>query len=134
MLTENEVVKFTAKFLKENGYDINKINSTNDRGYDIVAEKNGVPLYIEAKGQTSANKNSNRYGLEFDSGQKMDHVSKALYYLMKTHNMYPKSKVAIALPSDQRHLDLIENISHSLSKLEICVYFVSENGLVSVRN
>jgi hypothetical protein len=134
MLTENEVVTYTAKYLKADGYHLSKVSSTNDRGYDIVAEKDGVTLYVEAKGQTSADKSSNRYGLEFDSGQKMDHVSKALYYLMKTLNKEPSSKVAIALPLDTRHLDLINDVISSIHQLKIRIFFVSEDGTVKVIN
>jgi hypothetical protein len=48
-------------------------------GYDIIAlSRNGVELIIEAKGQTSSIKDTNRYGKEFTPSQKFDHVSKAV--------------------------------------------------------
>ena len=70
MLTEDEVIDIMIDYLKNDGYEIESYCSTSQRGHDIVARKNDEYLCIEAKGQTSANPKSNRYGREFDSAQK----------------------------------------------------------------
>lgn len=66
MLTENEVVNATCKEIKNEGYTINQQLSTIQKGIDIVAEKNGIKIYIEAKGGTSSKVGTNRYGKPFN--------------------------------------------------------------------
>ena len=90
-------------------------------------------LYVEAKGQTSSKPHTKRYGLEFNRNQKMDHISKAIYSALKTKNRYIDSQVAIALPADDIHIELLEAVLPSLKQLGIEVFSVTENGDVIVR-
>lgn len=131
MLLENDVVKYCIKYLKGEGYQILSSSDTSQHGYDIVAKKNNIIFYIEAKGQTSSKEHTNRYGKEFTPNQKWDHVSKAVYTVMKILNEKENCMVGIALPLDGTHVNLIEKILPSLQKLEIKILFVNEKGKVT---
>ena len=79
MLTENDVVEAVARHLKDGGWQIEDTKSTDQRGHDIVAARDGTVLAVEAKGGTSSKRGTHRHGLPFNSGQKRSHVSVALY-------------------------------------------------------
>ena len=126
-LYENDVVDCVIQYLEINGFRILNSSDTYSHGDDIVAEKEGKKLYIEAKGQTSSKPGTSRYGKEFNRNQKMDHVSKAVYSSLKTENQLTRSQVGIALPADEVHIELIEAIIPSLKQIRILVFLVAEN-------
>jgi len=132
-LYENDVVDFVIRYLEVNGFRILSSSDTYSHGYDIVAEKDGKTLYIEAKGQTSSKPGTSRYGKEFNRNQKIDHVSKAIYSALKTKNQLMRSQVGIALPADEVHIELIEAVIPSLKQIGIQVFLVAENGKVVMR-
>lgn len=132
MLTENQVIESVKKHLiNELEYDKNKIETvdTYSKGYDIIAEKNGQKLIIEAKGQTSSKK-SNRKGQEFTHAQKKTHVAMAMYKTMQTLEKEKNCKVGIAFPNDTAHMGIIHRIKPSLDKLNIEIFLVSQEGKV----
>jgi Holliday junction resolvase-like predicted endonuclease len=129
MLTENDVIKNVAEELNKTGYNNIETVDTFQKGYDIIAEKNGIKLFIEAKGQTSS-KHSNREGKEFTHAQKKNHVAMAVYKTMQTIENNKGCKVGIAFPGDIAHRKIIERIRPSLDKLKINVYFVNDNKKV----
>jgi len=130
MLTENDVIDFLVLYLKNNGYTIEHISYTNQRGDDIVAKKEDKYLYIESKGQTSSDPKSKRYNLGFDSAQKKIHVAEAILKAMETKCKHPNENVGIAFPDDNRHRTVITNIFSLLKKLDIIVFFVNEDGKI----
>ena len=132
-LYENDVVDFVIRYLEVNGFRILSSSDTYSHGYDIVAEKDGKMLYIEAKGQTSSKPGTSRYGKEFNRNQKIDHVSKAIYSALKTKNQLTRSQVGIALPADEVHIELIEAVIPSLKQIGIQVFLVAEKGKVVMR-
>lgn len=132
-LYENDVIDFVIQYLEANGFRILSSSDTYSRGYDIVAEKDGKKLYIEAKGQTSSKPGTSRYGKEFNRNQKMDHVSKAIYSALKAKNQHTRAQVGIALPADEVHIELIEAVIPSLKQIGIQVFLVAENGKVVMR-
>lgn len=129
MLTENDVIKYVAEELKKTGYNNIETVDTFQKGYDIIAEKNGIKLFIEAKGQTSS-KHSDRGGKEFTHAQKKNHVAMAVYKTMQTIENNKGCEVGIAFPGDIAHMRIIERIRPSLDKLKINVYFVNDNKKV----
>lgn len=130
MLNENDVIKSLSSYLEKNGYTIESSSDTSEHGYDIVASRSGKYLYVEAKGQTSSKDTSRRYKKEFTHSQKMDHIAKAIYKSMKTMNEKRNSEVAIALPSDDVHKNLIDDVMPFLEKLGIKIFFVDKSGNV----
>ena len=127
------MIDFVIQYLKKKGFNIRSSSDTYSHGFDIVAEKEGRMLYVEAKGQTSSKPHTKRYGLEFNRNQKMDHVSKAIYSALKTKNQYTDSLVAIALPADEVHNELVTAVIHSLKQVGIQVFLVAQDGVVKSR-
>ena len=129
MLTENDVVEAVAGYLKDQGWQITDRSHTDRRGHDILARRDGIVLAVEAKGGTSSKRGTRRHGSPFNSSQKRSHVSVALYKaacVFSAGHLRP----GIALPSDDRHRRLIEDILPALGVLEVTVFLVSENRTV----
>lgn len=106
--------------------------NTNQHGIDIIAETEFEKLYIEAKGETSASKTSNRFGLAFNRNQVKSHISVALLATMKVLSSLPagiKTKVGIALPDIKSQRQVINQIIPTLKKLDIRIYWVSKTQI-----
>jgi hypothetical protein len=129
MLTENDVVNAVAQFLKLNGFRVERILTTMERGIDIEAvhSPSGQRLLIEAKGGTSS-KSTSRFGKPFSLNQAKSHVSVALYYALKLKQKHTKedARVALAFPDDGKHTVLVDNICDALATLKIEVFFVND--------
>ncbi len=133
MLTENDVIETLANYLVKNNYIIKKSCTTTQRGIDLIAERDNEVLYIEAKGETSSKESTNRFGLSFNNNQIKSHVSRAILSSMLILQEKPdglKTKVAIALPDNLGHRELILKILHPLKSLSIKIFLISEKGQV----
>lgn len=133
MITENEIVEKVTDFLESKGYRITQSLTTNQQGIDIIAEKEFEILYVEAKGETSASKTSNRFGLPFNRNQVKTHISVALLATMKVISSLPagsKTKVGIALPDTEEQRLVINKIIPALKKLEIKIFWVTNNTVL----
>ena len=120
MTTENEVIDSISSKLEEMGYEIKSKCSTSERGIDLHAIKNEVELLIEAKGGTTS-KDTSRKGKPFNCSQVKDHVAMAILKAMQLKQKHPKSKICIALPSDEKHKRVIETVMLSLKSLDVTV-------------
>ena len=129
MLTENDIVDAVAKQLREDGWHIRSTRDTSEQGHDILASKGGTTMAIEAKGQTSSKSDSSRFGQEFNSGQKISHVSRALFAAASVFSA-GQYRAGIALPATDRHLKLIGQIRAALDTLDVTVFFVESDGAV----
>ena len=129
MLTENDVVDAVARHLQRNGWRIECTSSTHERSHDILATKGETTLAIEAKGETSSDPGSSRFGKPFDSGQKRSHVAVALYKAACVFSA-TRYRPAIALPATDRHLTLIEAARAALEKLHVTVFLVDDDRTV----
>ncbi|KSA11550.1 hypothetical protein I600_3874 [Maribacter dokdonensis DSW-8] len=132
MLTENEIVEKVADFLEIKGYNIKQFLQTNQRGIDIIAEKENEVLYVEAKGETSATKTTKRFGKPFDRNQVKSHISVALLATMKVISSKPNgnnTKVGIALPDNDEHRKVIKKIIPALNQLDIILFWVTKDNV-----
>ena len=84
LLDENDVIQYLISFLVKKGYGLVSSCITTKRGYDIVMQKGGRDLYIEAKGETSSKDNTNRYNKPFTHSQKKHHVAMAIFKTLQT--------------------------------------------------
>jgi len=134
MLTENDVVRILGNYLKAEGYEIIQSLTTSEKGFDIVAKINGVTLYIEAKGETSSKENTKRYGQPFSKNQVKTHVAVAILASMKVLSKvdHKPKEVAIALPNNENHRDLIESIKPTIKKAGIKVFLVGKNSVAKI--
>ena len=128
MLTENDVVEAVAGHVKDQGWEIIETADTHQRGHDILAQRNGIDLVLEAKGGTIS-KNTHRRGLPFTSSQKHDHVAMALYTVAYVFSE-GRCRPGIALPSDDRHRKLVKDILPALESLRVLVFLVDEDRTV----
>ncbi len=135
MLTENDIIEILANHLnKDDGWEIKNKLTTIQKGVDILAEKNGVTLYVEAKGETSSKKSSRRYGKQFTKNQVGTHVSVAILTSLKvlSKNDNKSKKVAMAFPDNKNHRDIIELIAPALRRAGIVTYLVKENSVIEM--
>ncbi len=128
ILYEDDVIDAVVRHLEQRGWRIISTASARakQRGYDILAAKDGVTLVVEAKGATSSDSESERYGQEFSKGQKLSHVSKALYTVASIVSA-GEHQAALAVPSDAGHRQLIKAIAPALSKLSVTVFLVNND-------
>lgn len=129
MLTENDVVDAVARHLTNDGWTILQMRTTLQQGIDILAEKNGETLAIEAKGGGSAREGTARYGQHFTANQKRTHVAVATLTAIQVVSD-GKHRAAIALPDDAEHSRLIKRVYPALKTLAVVVYLVGPDGNV----
>ncbi|WP_141505734.1 hypothetical protein [Paenibacillus luteus] len=134
MLTENDVISAACSKIEELGFDIVQSLHTSAKGIDIIACKNEVTLYVEAKGETSASLTSSRYGKPFNANQIDSHISRALLTTAKLIQQKQGElfKVAIALPDNDSHRKVINQIRAVLEKLGIVMIWVKSNESVTL--
>ena len=129
MLTENEIVEAVAAYLRKTGWEILHTKTTIQQGIDILAQKDGRKLAVEAKGGGSAKPGSARFGLHFTANQKRTHVAVALLKAMQT-KCEESCEVGVALPDDLEHTRLISTVLPALVAMNICVFLVGSDRTV----
>jgi hypothetical protein len=138
MLTENEVISAVCDHLAANGFKIVRTAKTTERGIDIVAQRpNGSGrLLIEAKGETSADPRTKRFGQPFKSEQIRVHVAEALYAGVRSHVESSRNgdSVALAFPNTDLHRRYWKPIKPILDLLKITTYFVQQDRSVLTEN
>ena len=130
MLTENDVVEAVAAYLQDTGWRILQMCTTKEHGIDILAERQGEKLAVEAKGGGSGTPGTRRYGSPFTYNQKRSHVAVALLTAARVISEGSYG-AGIALPSDEGHSLLIKQIWPSLKMLGIRIFFVDPSRVVS---
>ncbi|HUI70764.1 MAG TPA: hypothetical protein VL354_09570 [Spirochaetia bacterium] len=131
-LSEDQIVDAVIAYLQRAGWTIKSRSHANEHGDDIVAERNGRRLSIEAKGAGSSKPGTNRYGLVFSKGQVFDHVAKAVLKTMRA--VAQEGTIGgIALPDNEHHRSEVEKIVTVLSRLQIAVFWVLPDGQVVVK-
>lgn len=134
-LNEDQVVDATVRYLRRQGYKILKVATTRDKGPDIISEKNGRQLWVEAKGDTSARVGSPRFGQQFNRSQAFDHCAKAFYVAVKNSQLKDggrRVQTALALPDNDINHERIDPIAGAMKKLDILMFWVSSSGRVRV--
>lgn len=131
MLTEDDVVNKVRDYLVRHGWQIVSRASARQHGIDLVAERDGVTLEVEAKGAGSSKSETARYGKHFNKSQVFDHVAKAVLKALRVTSV-GTSLAAIALPDNQDHRNEVKRASLALHRAGIGVFWVSESGAVLV--
>jgi hypothetical protein len=129
-LWENQVVDAVAAYLGNAGWTILEKRETRQHGIDILAEKGGETLAVEAKGGGSSNPKSSRYGKPFVWKQKCSSVATAVLSALREVSR-GQHRAAIAVPDDAEYRRLIKSILPPLQSLDIEVYFVAADWSVS---
>ena len=129
MLTGNDVVEAVAEHLKEQDWKITDKSHSDQREHSILARRNGIVLAVKARGGTSSDPGSHRHGSPFTPSQKRSHVS-ALLYKASCIFSAGQYRPAIALPADDGHRQLIEDILPALVALKVAVFLIAEDHTV----
>ncbi|MCZ7537832.1 MAG: hypothetical protein M5T61_19180 [Acidimicrobiia bacterium] len=101
------------------------------RGDDLVAERDGERLVIEAKGAGSSKVGTARYGKSFNKGQVFDHVGKAVLKAMRVVSA-GEHRAGIALPGDAAHRAEVAKVRVALDRVGVAVFWVDESRTVTV--
>ncbi|NTW29507.1 MAG: hypothetical protein HGA39_09140 [Coriobacteriia bacterium] len=135
-LTENDVIEHVCCYLRSTGWEIEQRLTTRQTGDDIIARRpDGIRLYIEAKGATSALVTSKRYGRPFDQAQASVHVSEAAFRALKTISRNGSGgldRAGIALPSNTLHRRLMEPALSAIRDLGVAIFWVQPDGEIDV--
>jgi len=136
-LTENDVIEYVCAYLESRSYVIEQRLHTKQTGDDIVAARpDGVRLFIEAKGSTSAQAGSKRHGLGFNSSQVSVHVAEATYRALKTLSNGDRdiNRAGIALPDNELHHRYLSPVQPMLDELGVAIFWVDGDGNVTVQS
>jgi len=137
MLTENQVIAAVTQFLVGKGYAIERVSTTLQHGDDIIAchIASGIRLYVEAKGETSAQATSARHDQPFNRNQVLSHVSRAFYRAAAMQQQGAPGalrRVGIALPDNALHKQRVVAIQAALDRLQIAIFWVNAAQEVTV--
>ena len=131
MLTEDAVINLLCEHLAADGWKIVSRAMPNQRGTDVVATRAGVRLEVEAKGEGSSKAHTARFGKPFDQAQVRVHVGEAVLKALAVV-AHGEAQAAVAFPDGRRHRSVVAPVRPALGRLGITVFWVSEDGAVSV--
>jgi len=133
VLTENQIVMAVQRHFKAMGHTVRQVRKTTEHGTDVIAERRGEVWYVEAKGETSSKKHTQRYGQPFNSAQIKSHVSRAVFTAMSVVAQAPsgrRTRAGVAFPDVAGHRAEVASIATVLERLGIEVFWVAGNRSV----
>lgn len=130
-LTENDVVEAVCRHLQANSWQIRSRASTMQQGVDVVATRGPNELRVEAKGGTSSKPGTARYGKGFTLSQVKSHVARAFYTAARS-SLDANVRSAMAFPTTDRHLRVVDAIRPAADELGIWTFWVDVGGSVSL--
>lgn len=133
VLSEDQVIDAVCDYLTSRSWRIVARATAVQRGDDLVAERDGERLVIEAKGAGSSKIGTARYGKTFSKGQVFDHVGKAVLKALRVVSA-SDDHAGVALPADAAHRAEAARIRTALDRLEISVFWVDEHRAVTVES
>ncbi len=136
MLFEHQVVLAVARWLEYQGYEVHQALTESEKGDDIVATApdRRFRLFVEAKGESSSRDSTSRYGKPFSANQVKIHVAVALCraaQMLENASDLPV-RAAMAFPSNDDHRRVVSRIRGALTTLGVEVFWVSDDGTVSL--
>lgn len=129
MLTEERVIQAVCRVLETHSYKIVGTSSASQHGDDIVAQRAGERLVIEAKGAGSSKPATARYGQEFTGAQVFDHVAKAVLKALR-EVAKGTARPGVALPDNKHHRNEIRQVQAALEQAGIGVFWVDDDESV----
>jgi len=122
LLNEDEVIDRTCNFLQSQGWTIRQSLHGKTQGIDIIAERAGVRLLVEAKGCTTGTAHDRSLRIQqHRTNDSVGAVGKLLY-------LYDgSSMLALALPDDRVFRAQIEKAKRGLEKLGAAVFWISRD-------
>jgi hypothetical protein len=130
MLTEDQVVLAVCDRLRQEGWTILSTALAIQHGDDIVAERDGQRLIIEAKGEGSSKEGTRRYGQSFNLGQVKTHVAMAVLRALGVVSA-GAAWAGVAFPDNAHHRAVVGKAAAALHAVGVGVYWVDGAGRVS---
>lgn len=127
MIYEDHVVEAVCALLREHGYEIESKSTVRQHGEDIVANRDGQRIVVEAKGEGSSKEHTKRFGKPFTKGQVFDHVAKAVLKALRVASA-GEARPAVALPDNPHHRDEIARAQPALRRAGVGVFWVAADG------
>ncbi len=131
MLYEDDVVAAVVAYLRADGWKIESTALATQHGDDIVATRSGERLVVEAKGEGSSKSHTTRFGTSFTKQQASVHIAVAVLRSMRVVSE-GTSTAAIALPAVDSHRREVDRVATALSKTGIWVFWVAQDGVVTL--
>lgn len=132
ILFEDDVVAFLAEHLRNDGWEIESIALSTQHGDDLVASRNGERLIVEAKGEGSSKSHTANFGSPFTKQQASKHIANAVLRALRVASE-GSAIAAIALPAAPCHRHEVSLVAPSLAKAGVRVYWIEQDGTVSVQ-
>ncbi|MFA6057532.1 MAG: hypothetical protein WC756_04990 [Taibaiella sp.] len=130
MLTENHITDLLEKYFIDHRCQILSKLTTKQKGVDLVVkDSHGQIVYIEVKGETSADEKSNKFGQYFSKTQIWTHGSVALMKTLQLMSLPENQNIKFALGLPKNHEPMFSKIKVALDKLGITVYLVSNENI-----
>jgi hypothetical protein len=131
VLYESEVVDAVSDHLKSHGWtEVRRVARTRAPGIDLEMQIAGALMYVEAKGATSEDPTSKRYGKEFNGGQVNSHVSRAVLTALKWASS-GSARPGVALPDNPENRAELGPAMLALHGAEIGIFWVSDDRSVT---
>jgi hypothetical protein len=128
-LTENDVVASAAELLASQGWRIVSTATTDQRGWDIVAERDFRRLLVEAKGAIAVKPKVP--GRAFSSNQVRQSLEAGLFKIASALTEQPNAVRALAVPDTIGYRKHIAKIEPILFMADIHVIWVDVDGLAT---
>lgn len=130
-LTENDVVDAVCAFLEQHGWQIRTRATTIQHGPDIEAESGRQEIVVEAKGATSSNTATRRYGKPFNPSQVRVHVARAFCTAAAEYGSGGRWS-AMAFPDTPSHRKRVAGIEPAVKSLGIGIFWVDAERQVQL--
>jgi len=127
---ESNVQAVVVRYLAIQGYNIRSVADTasRQRGKDIVAERNGTPLWITVKGYPKGT------GKTPASTQAGHYFKEVIFDIIEYRGQSEVAELAIALPDFPRYRSLAKKIEWFQSVAKFSYYWVSKDGEISIES
>lgn len=135
--TEHLVVSALLRNLRRDGWRVvtRADSRTREHGVDLIVERDGIRLAIEAKGFPAAfyPEGHAKAGQRkpWRSTQARSYMGDLLLTTLLVIDRYPDHQVAIAVPDRLTFYSLVERLKPQLQRLGIGAYIIHENGQVT---
>lgn len=135
LLTEKNVISIIQNYLKLKNYKVLDSNVTKNLEIDIAAKNSEINIVIDAIGGSLAYEDK-KIGKTLDKNRAMIKLSLGIHNLMRLiqENKNDKTKFALAVPYEDRYIDLVSKIKDSIFNLGIFIIWCNYDGAVAFQN
>lgn len=123
---EGNVQSQVVRYLSLHNYQIRSVanTATHEQGIDIIAEKNGKPLWVSVKGYPKGTAKTK------PSTQAAHWFKQVIFDIIKYRGLDKNVSLAVALPDFPRYRSLTNQVSWFKPIANFTYFWVKENGEV----